>query len=39
LTEPDLVAVAEFHRLERLVGLHAQQREIGLLIASDHLGL
>ena len=33
--EPQLVGIAELHRLERLVGLHPQHREIGLLVAAD----
>ena len=37
--EPDLVGVAELHRLERLGRLDAQHREIGLLVAADDLGL
>ena len=34
-----LSRVAELDRLERLVGLDPQQREIGLLVAADDLGL
>ena len=34
-----LSEVAELHRLERLVGMHAQQREIGLGVLADQLGL
>ena len=37
--EPQLVGIAEAHRLERLVGLDPQQRDVGLLIAAHQLGL
>ena len=37
--EPQLVGIAEPHRLQRLVGLDPQQRDVGLLIAADQLGL
>ena len=39
VAEPHLVGVGKLHRPERLVGLHAQHREIGLLVATDDLGL
>ncbi len=34
-----LSEIAELHRLQRLVGLDPQQRDVGLLIAADQLGL
>ena len=36
--KPQLVGIAEFNGLERLVGVHAQQREIALCIPADQLG-
>ena len=37
--QPQLVGIAELHRLERLVGMHAQQREIALGVLADQFGL
>src|SRR5262249_33250026 len=37
--QPQLVRIAEAHRLERLVRLDPQQGEVGLLIPADDLGL
>src|SRR6202040_175562 len=37
--QPYLLGVAELHRLERLVGLPAQQRDVGFLTPADQLGL
>jgi len=39
ITHACLVAVAKLHRLERLVGFHAQNREIRLRVLAEHLGL
>ena len=35
--EPQLVGIAELHRLERLVGMHAQQRQVALGVLADQL--
>ena len=37
--EPQLFRIAEFHRLERLLGLDPQQRDVGLLILADQFRL
>ena len=37
--QPQLVGIAELHRLERLVGMHAKQREIALGILADEVRL
>jgi hypothetical protein len=39
MTQPQLFRIAELDRLERLVGLDPEQREIGLLILAEQLGL
>ena len=37
--QSQLVGIAEFDRLERLVGMHPQQREIALAVLADERGL
>ena len=37
--EPQLVGIAELHRLERLVAVHAQQSQVALGILADQIGL
>ena len=34
-----LLGIAELHRFERLVGMHAQEREVGLGVLADQIGL
>ncbi len=37
--EPQLAGIAELHRLQRLVGVYAQERKVGLGVLADQIGL